>query len=261
MPGGGLATVANPVLALPADRSRKARLWFIGGWPPSTVALVLVTVNIVLYLVSSYFSAHVQSVLTVPERIRLFQVDGRTLQLFGSANGELVAQGELWRLITSSFLHLDYRHIAPNIFGLFFIGGPVERHFGRRKTFVIFILAGALGTMAVMWAFPAKTIVGASAGAFGLVGAMLVRDLQTIQQPAWKVCAPYLGLFILELCAGLSLPSITTHTVGFCAGTMLSSVAVIRSVRVNAEIAWNMATWAAVAGTALCFAQAPVLRF
>jgi rhomboid protease GluP len=88
-----------------------------------------------------------------------------------SDNGQLHGQG--WRLVTYAFLHASPLHVGLSCVLLWFAGPRVERRFGALKLLLVFLLASALGGMALLakgaiWP-TLGTNVGASAGMLGLV--------------------------------------------------------------------------------------------
>ena len=86
-----------------------------------------------------------------------------------------IAQGEWWRLLTSTFLHGGFLHILFNMYILFIVGAPLERLMGHLRYGVLYLVA-ALGGAVASYAFnSANTLsVGASGAIFGLMGAFAV---------------------------------------------------------------------------------------
>lgn len=86
--------------------------------------------------------------------------------------------GQLYRLITATFLHADISHIASNMIGLFFIGGLIEISVGHIGFALIYIMSGIGGNLVSVYYEHYKNIeyysIGASGGVFGLIGALLI---------------------------------------------------------------------------------------
>jgi len=83
-----------------------------------------------------------------------------------------VMQGQWWRLITAGFLHGGVMHILMNSWVLFDLGAEVEQIYGTSRLIVFYFVSTITG----FWAsshFGFHASVGASAGIFGLIGAML----------------------------------------------------------------------------------------
>ena len=89
----------------------------------------------------------------------------------------LVLRGWIFQLITYSFLHAGFWHLAGNMFGLWMFGSQFELEWGRRKflEFYFFCVVGAaLTTIAVSytgWGGISSTTrtVGASGGVLGIL--------------------------------------------------------------------------------------------
>ncbi len=82
-----------------------------------------------------------------------------------------VAQGRVWLLLSSMFLHSGFIHIALNMLSLYFLGSFVEVAFGRGRFLALYLLSGLAGGIAYLYfgAFQGP-VVGASGAIFGLLG-------------------------------------------------------------------------------------------
>ncbi|MDY6777380.1 MAG: rhomboid family intramembrane serine protease [Candidatus Nanohaloarchaea archaeon] len=58
-----------------------------------------------------------------------------------------VLQGELWRIVTTIFLHGSSFHLLVNAMVLFFFGSELERRVGTRKFLEIFFVAGIVASI------------------------------------------------------------------------------------------------------------------
>jgi membrane associated rhomboid family serine protease len=56
---------------------------------------------------------------------------------------------KIWQIITSMFLHADYRHLFSNMFGLFMFGSMLESYMGGKRFFIYYMLCG-LGATIIM---------------------------------------------------------------------------------------------------------------
>ncbi|VEG58486.1 rhomboid family protein [Mycolicibacterium aurum] len=85
-----------------------------------------------------------------------------------------VADGEMYRLLTSAFLHFGLTHIAFNMLALYFVGPPLELALGRVRFIALYLLSALGGSVLVyLLTFNALT-AGASGAVFGLFGATFV---------------------------------------------------------------------------------------
>ena len=104
----------------------------------------------------------------------IFNFSVNVLVKFGANNILLVKNGEIWRLITCSFLHVGFIHFLLNMYSLRVIGPSVEGLIGKGK-FVFIYLLSALSASLMSLVFMDSNIVsvGASGAIFGLMGALL----------------------------------------------------------------------------------------
>jgi membrane associated rhomboid family serine protease len=103
-----------------------------------------------------------------------------TLYDGGALAGPLVADGEVWRLVTSGFIHGSGDpasvplHLLFNMFGLYILGTMLEPPLGHVRFGILYfasLLAGAFGALLVT---PDSLTAGASGAVFGLLGAGVV---------------------------------------------------------------------------------------
>ncbi|WP_103760643.1 rhomboid family intramembrane serine protease [Streptomyces sp. SM10] len=136
---------------------------------PRLVTKILLGINLAVFVA-----------VLVTERTKFPLVDD--LLLFGraytgdpSAGLEGVAEGQWYRLVTSMFLHQEVWHIAFNMLGLWWLGGPLEAALGRARYLALYLLSGLAGSALTYWiADPAQGSLGASGAIFGLLGATAV---------------------------------------------------------------------------------------
>jgi len=96
----------------------------------------------------------------------------RTWGMFPPAIG---LEGEIYRLLTSVFLHGSLIHIGFNMLVLWMLGPQLERALGHAWFLVLFVLSGIGGAVASYLFSPPLTVsVGASGAIFGLMGALVV---------------------------------------------------------------------------------------
>jgi membrane associated rhomboid family serine protease len=124
-----------------------------------------------------------------------------TLYDDGALAGPLVADGEVWRLVTSGFIHGTgapdsvLLHLLFNMFGLYILGTMLEPALGHVRFGILYfvsLLAGSFGALVVT---PDSLTAGASGAVFGLLGAGVVfmwnRGLSPLQSGLgiWLVIA------------------------------------------------------------------------
>ena len=133
-----------------------------------------------------------------------------------------VAQGQVWLLLSSMFLHSGFIHLALNMLSLYFLGSFVEQAFGRSRFLALYLSSGLAGGIAYLYfgAFD-RPVVGASGAIFGLLGGVLGYSLRhgtfSWQNPMIR---QLLILTALNLYFGFSVPNIsnTAHIGGLVGG-------------------------------------------
>lgn len=96
---------------------------------------------------------------------------GPVLLHMGALSPQKVAEGEVWRLVSCTFLHAGPMHLAFNAYVLYAIGSQLERLLGTPRFFVLYALS-CLGGSALSYAtLGDKFSVGASGGLWGLMTA------------------------------------------------------------------------------------------
>lgn len=131
-----------------------------------SVTVIIVAINVLIFVIQNLFD---------------YSGNYPIYDLFAlSVNG--LKHGHIWQLLTFQFLHAPLRaggifHILGNCFVIYVFGQAVEEAIGRFSFLKLYLLSGALGGLLQMAAglfWPehfGQSVVGASAGAFGLVAA------------------------------------------------------------------------------------------
>ncbi|MBV6396954.1 MAG: hypothetical protein HFACDABA_02558 [Anaerolineales bacterium] len=88
----------------------------------------------------------------------------------GAKSGELIRDGELWRLFTPMFLHVGIVHLGFNMYFLYSFGVGLEQRFGHARFLLLYLLGGFAGN-ALSFLITPVPAVGSSTSVFGLVAA------------------------------------------------------------------------------------------
>src|SRR3954471_2308231 len=92
----------------------------------------------------------------------------------GALYGPNVADGELWRLVTSGFLHAGLIHLAFNMYALYILGSMLEPAIGRVRFGLLYFVSMLCGSFGALLLTPDKPTVGASGAVFGLMAGAIV---------------------------------------------------------------------------------------
>jgi membrane associated rhomboid family serine protease len=131
-----------------------------------------------------------------------------------------VANGELYRLLTSAFLHTGITHILFNMFALFVVGPPLENWLGRLRFAALYLLS-ALGGSVLIYLFSPLNVptLGASGAVFGLFAATFVVARKVNVDIRWVVI-----MIVINLVITFTVPSISWqgHVGGLVTGGLVA---------------------------------------
>lgn len=80
---------------------------------------------------------------------------------------------EWWRLVTSSFVHIELGHLLGNMIGLWVLGKRIEKLLGSLGFLAFYLGSGLLGNIIVLTIHPLTAGYGASLEVVALAGAVL----------------------------------------------------------------------------------------
>jgi rhomboid protease GluP len=182
-------------------------------------------------------------------------IDGRVLFAFGGKYREAIIEGQWWRLITAGFLHGGMWHILMNSYGLFIVGSQVEQDFGADRYVVIYIVSTVTGYIASFYWTTALS-VGASAGIFGLIGAMIALGMRDKSPRGSAIQNQYIfwaGInLVIGMFGGLAIDN-AAHIGGMIGGFALAYIGGTPSYSRPTELIWKVAKFASVAVTVVAF--------
>ena len=89
---------------------------------------------------------------------------------------EAVFHGQVYRIVTSMFLHADFFHLAGNLFFLHTFGDNLEERFGVSRFALLYIASGVVAGLFSCVAFGGLTVprIGASGAISGIMAAYVV---------------------------------------------------------------------------------------
>jgi membrane associated rhomboid family serine protease len=172
---------------------RPARTVF-GGRTVTTawVTYTLIGLNVLAYLAELIHPAivdrfdNIGSVLLGPDG-GYYIDDGVTTPGYVLAG---VLHGEWWRLLTSTFLHMEpgasgfgLAHIVLNMFWIYTFGRFLEEKLGRIRFLALYVLSGIGGSVLAVLLDPGQSAVGASGAGFGLAAAYFVVTRKLHEHP------------------------------------------------------------------------------
>ena len=79
---------------------------------------------------------------------------------------------QIWRFLTSIFLHADITHLIYNLFALALFGSMLEKIIGSRKFILVFFASGIFANLVAVNFYDSS--LGASGAIYGILGCLAV---------------------------------------------------------------------------------------
>ena len=182
------------------------------------VTLVLITLNTIAFILLDQFVGRSQDVANL---IR-----------FGAYSYPLIVQnGEYWRLITNTFLHIGSFHFLLNMGILFILGNLLEGLYGKSRFIILYLISAVGGSLASLIFVRTAIGAGASGAIFGLMGVVVALGLQHKDRLPLRRGRVFglrlLPFIVLDVVLGFIIPhiNIAAHLggllVGFSVGLVL----------------------------------------
>ena len=140
-------------------------------------------------------------------------------------NAALFKFGEIYRIITSIFVHANIWHLVCNMYSLYIIGSQVENFLGRKKFIIIYLVSGIIGNLMSM-TFSSGFSVGASGAIFGLMGSLVYFGYHYRLYLNSIIKSQIMPLIVLNLMLGFMIPGIDNFAhIGGLIGGYLATMA------------------------------------
>lgn len=181
----------------------------------STCNIILVLVNIIIFIICEWLYYKKSSMFLYEE---------------GALISGLVMDGEVYRLMTSLFLHMDAGHLFNNMLILFHLGNYLEKQLGKVKYIVLYFLSGIIAGLTSMGynILTERNVasIGSSGAVFGVAGALayiILINKGKVENISKRQIVIFL---VLSLYGGLSSQNVdnAAHIGGLAAGFILAAV-------------------------------------
>ena len=241
-----------------AHRARRA-FGFLWAEGTPVVATVLVAAIVACYAAMLLWDSRAgltEGIHTSPTSLALIR--------FGSLITPSVTAGEWWRLVTSTFLHIDVMHLAMNVISLWTVAVFLEDTIGKARTLALYLVLGLGASLAsYLWHTSTGPGIGHSAGASGAICGLIgvaIGFASRKRNVARHLRGHYIGWAIWILILALSPWPIdnAAHFGGLALGFLFGFFVVRRKAEGSSSVrrAWAFAALAAVGGTAAAIAVA-----
>ena len=188
------------------------------------------------------FSALWVSVILVALHVALVltRESGSFIQTYGLAVNE-VLHGELYRTITSLFIHADTLHLAGNVLGIAVFCTAVCRITGPGVGWLMILITGLGGNLMNAFLYRSHHLsIGSSTAVFGAVGILAgYQFLKKLRPPgrqnkAWLPLAA--GLALLAFLGAGKHADLTAHLFGFLVGIVMGALYAFLATRPGGKL-------------------------
>ena len=195
------------------DESKKAEEVFSKKTP--YITYIIMGICIVLYLLTSFTGGS------------LIDQEPNTLYKFGALvnTNMMISYIDLFRLVSSIFLHGGLFHLLCNMYSLYILGPQLESFFGKTKFIIIYIVSGVIGNLlSLAFLQDGVVSVGASGAIFGLLGSLLYFGYHYRVYLSGVIKSQIIPLIILNLGIGFIASGINNfaHIGGLIGGILIS---------------------------------------
>jgi membrane associated rhomboid family serine protease len=215
--------------------------------PATSAVILLCSVAFVVLYVWSCVRAEAPGEVALAGLWRVPDADLLT-RMGALVDARVWLDGEWWRVGTAGLLHGSWLHLVLNMTALWSIGEWTEKVWGGWRSTLVLVLSSLVGCLtSLAWA-ESPLAVGASAGIFGLAGALVIARAwgsAATREALEPVSARVLGgMLVFWLAVGFALPLVGVeliaqagHVGGLVAGLALGA-GLSRGSRRFETVAW-----------------------
>jgi rhomboid protease GluP len=147
-----------------------------------------------------------------------------------ATNGPFIRNGELYRLLSGAFIHIDMMHLFCNCYSLYVVGSQIENFYGKKKFSIIYIFSALCGSLLSI-AMHDTYSIGASGAIFGLLGAYAYFGYHYRVYFGTVILKQIAPVIIFNLAIGFMVPGIDNyaHIGGLIGGFLISMATGVNS--------------------------------
>ena len=137
-----------------------------------------------------------------------------------------IKKGQVWRLVSSSLLHIGTWHIISNITATLIVGYAVESQIGTLKTVLCFIGSAFVSGLWMAFVYKLHEGEGASTGIYGLIAVFVmlaVKNETFLFSPVPQIALVILAVYTV---GGMFMGKATAweHISGFAGGLLMGFI-------------------------------------
>lgn len=144
---------------------------FCPNWQCVSLTMLLAVAMLAMFVAEAIYGINRSS------SADLLEISRDSLLKLGANYGPLVLEGQVYRLLSAIFVHLDLLHLVGNLLSTLVLVSRIEHTFGPLRTLTVFLVSGIAGnifSLAVDSGGFANTLkAGASTSLYGMIGVIL----------------------------------------------------------------------------------------
>ena len=139
----------------------------------SVFTIVFCVIIFVVYLLDNFFVIPKTETVTLKEKLWAGHNKGYINHALHLSEKK-IKKGQVWRLVSSSLLHIGTWHIVSNITATLIVGYAVEMQLGSVKTALCFVGSVLISGLYMAFVYKLQEGVGASTGIYGLIAVFII---------------------------------------------------------------------------------------
>ncbi len=187
--------------------------------------LLFCAIIILIYILDNFIVIPKTETVTIKEKLWAGHNKGYINHAFHLSEKK-IKKGQLWRLVSSSLLHIGTWHIISNVTATLIVGYAVESQLGSLKTALCFIGSAFISGLYMAFIYKLQEGEGASTGIYGLIAVFVM--LAVKNGTVMFSGLPILPLIILAVytVGGMLVGKATAfeHISGFAGGLLMGFI-------------------------------------
>ena len=193
----------------------------------SVFTIVFCVIIFVVYLLDNFLIIPKTETVTLKEKLWAGHNKGYINHALHLSEKK-IKKGQVWRLVSSSLLHIGTWHIISNITATLIVGYAVEMQLGSVKTALCFVGSVFVSGLYMAFVYKLQEGVGASTGIYGLIAVFIILAIKNGTVMFSDV--PLVALIVLAIytIGGMVIDKTTAfeHISGFTGGLLFGLILV-----------------------------------
>ena len=191
----------------------------------SVFTIVFCAIIFVIYLLDNFFVIPKTETVTLKEKMWAGHNKGYINHALHLSEKK-IKKGQVWRLVSSSLLHIGTWHIVSNITATLIVGYAVEMQLGSVKTALCFVGSVLISGLYMAFVYKLQEGEGASTGIYGLIAVFIILAIKNGTVMFSDV--PLVALIVLAIytIGGMVIDKTTAfeHISGFTGGLLFGLI-------------------------------------